>query len=114
MGWNPCLAVKGGKGCFFVKEVKARKVKKSTLIRIGLIALCIYMVAMLIITQTKINDRNRQQETLKEQIVLQQLKNEKMRLALEEDDPEYIEQIAREEFGYVKPGEKVFVDISGN
>ena len=35
-------------------------------------------------------------------------------MALEEDDPEYIEQIARDELGYVKPGEKIFVDISGN
>ncbi len=97
-----------------MKEIKAKKVKKSTLIRIGLIALCIYMVAMLIITQAKTSDQENQKKALEEQIVLQRLKNEKMRLALEEDDPEYIEQIAREEFGYVKPGEKVFVDISGN
>ena len=97
-----------------MKEIKAKKVKKSTLIRIGLIALCIYMVAMLIITQAKTSDQENQKKALEEQIVLQRLKNEKMRLALEEDDPEYIEQIAREEFGYVKPGEKIFVDISGN
>ena len=97
-----------------MKEVKTRKVKKSTLNRIGLLALCIYMIAMLIHTQVKIGKLKKEQEESQQQIVLQQLKNEKMRLALEEDDPEYIEQIAREEFGYVKPGEKVFVDISGN
>ena len=97
-----------------MKEIKAKKVNKSTLIRIGLIALCIYMVAMLIVVQAKISEKENQEKEIREQIVLQQLKNEKMRMALEEDDPEYIEQIARDELGYVKPGEKIFVDISGN
>ena len=44
----------------------------------------------------------------------QQIANQKMKDALENDDPDYIEQAARNELDYAKPGEKVFVDISGD
>ena len=37
-----------------------------------------------------------------------------MKYALDNEDPDYIEQAIRNELDYAKPGEKVFVDISGD
>lgn len=39
--------------------------------------------------------------------------NEELRAALERaDDPEYLQQLAREEYGMVSPGQRDFYDIS--
>ena len=38
--------------------------------------------------------------------------NEELKLLLSGDD--YIERIARDKYGFILPGEEVFIDISGN
>lgn len=63
---------------------------------------------------------NNQIGLAKEQKKIQQEENEKLRQENEElkeslkrkDDPEYLEQLARDQFGYVSPGEKDFYDTS--
>lgn len=48
----------------------------------------------------------------KQQLALAQ-ENEALRAALERaDDPEYLQQLAREEYGMVSPGQRDFYDIS--
>lgn len=47
-----------------------------------------------------------------QQLALAQ-ENEALRVALERaDDPEYLQQLAREEYGMVSPGQRDFYDIS--
>ena len=97
-----------------MKELKSRKSKKNTLIRVALAFLCLYAIVMLIHVQIEISDKKNEIAEIEKQIALQQIENQKMKDALETDDPDYIEQAARNELDYAKPGEKVFVDISGD
>ena len=97
-----------------MKELKSRKNKKNTLIRVALAFLCLYAIVMLVHVQIEISDKKSEIAEIKKQIALQQIENQKMKDALENDNPDYIEQAARNELDYAKPGEKVFVDISGD
>lgn len=64
-----------------------------------------------------INTRNEAAEAERAVLQQQQLsltqENEALRAALERaDDPEYLQQLAREEYGMVSPGQRDFYDIS--
>lgn len=95
-----------------MQEVKTKKVKKSALIRIALVAFTIYVVVMLINVQVEINNRKKDISDVNSQITQQQTDNDEMRAAAENDDTDYIEQYARDKLDYAKPGEKIFVDVS--
>ena len=97
-----------------MKELKKTKSKKNILIRVALAFLCLYAIVMLIHVQIEISEKKNEIAEIEKQIALQQISNQKMKDALENDDPDYIEQAARNELDYAKPGEKVFVDISGD
>ena len=97
-----------------MKELKKVKSKKNILIRVALAFLCLYAIVMLINVQIEISEKKSEIAEIEKQIALQQIANQKMKDALENDDPDYIEQAARNELDYAKPGEKVFVDISGD
>mgnify|MGYP003300047453 CR=1 FL=1 len=97
-----------------MKELKKVKSKKNILIRVALTFLCLYAIVMLIHVQIEISEKKSEIAEIEKQIALQQIANQKMKDALENDDPDYIEQAARNELDYAKPGEKVFVDISGD
>lgn len=97
-----------------MKELKKVKSKKNILIRVALAFLCLYAIVMLIHVQIEISEKKSEIAEIEKQIALQQIANQKMKDALENDDPDYIEQAARNELDYAKPGEKVFVDISGD
>ena len=96
-----------------MREIKAAKSKKSALIRIALVLFCLYAVVMWIHVQLEISEKESQIADTKSQIEAQKSTNEKMKNALENEDPDYIEQAIRNELDYAKPGEKVFIDISG-
>ena len=97
-----------------MKEVKSAKSKKNTLIRIALALLCLYAVVMWIHVQLEISEKKSQIADIENQIAIQKITNDKMKYALDNEDPDYIEQAIRNELDYAKPGEKVFVDISGD
>ena len=97
-----------------MKELKKVKSKKNILIRVALAFLSLYAIVMLINVQIEISEKKSEIAEIEKQIALQQIANQKMKDALENDDPDYIEQAARNELDYAKPGEKVFVDISGD
>lgn len=96
-----------------MREIKVAKSKKSALIRIALVLFCLYAVVMWIHVQLEISEKESQITETESQIEAQKLTNEKMKNALENEDPDYIEQAIRNELDYAKPGEKVFIDISG-
>ena len=55
--------------------------------------------------------------TVSQQLNAQNLKNEELKTALETgttDSDEFIQRKAREELNYVKPNERVFVNIAGD
>jgi len=72
-------------------------------------------VKALISQEVKMRDYRSQARELEQQIAeeeshLEQVKEEQERV----NTDEYIEGVARDKLGLVKPDEKVFVDVSGN
>jgi cell division protein FtsL len=79
-----------------------------------LIAVCLVSVVF-IRQQITINSNNNEIKTINEQI---EAENKKAKEIKEKEKQyatdEYVEQIARDELGLVKPDEKVFVDSGNN
>ncbi|HHY24841.1 MAG TPA: septum formation initiator family protein [Clostridiaceae bacterium] len=84
--------------------------------RWGLLILIAFMLYFLfiIVDQQKILDskeeamKNIQAKVEEEIVINEELKRQKEIL----DTDEYIEKVAREKLGMVKPGEKIFIDIN--
>lgn len=52
-------------------------------------------------------------ETLQTQLDAKRQENDALSSALEKaDDPAFLQELARDQLGYVKPGEKSFYDVS--
>ena len=87
------------------------------LIAAAAFAFIIYSVVSLIGIQAQINERKAELEDIRSQITVQEIKNEEMNKTYNLSDQErsdYIEQIARDDLDYVKEGERVFVNVSGD
>lgn len=75
-----------------------------------------YAVITLVNQFVDISDKKQQLEALREQIVVQEIKNDQISEVKNYSDNElaqYIEQIAREDLDYIREGERVFVNIAG-
>jgi len=89
------------------------KRKNSVLGVLILIAFVIYFSFIIIEQQKIINTKqlaleNVENNIRKEELVKQDLEKQKEML----DSEEYIEKVAREKLGLVKPGEKIFIDVN--
>lgn len=108
-----------------IKEVKVnRKNKNKKKIRLLYIPLCIAVFAFVVFSaftlisisneiakQTAVRDELNKQISITE-IEIDELKDIKNYKGAERDD--YIENIAREDLNYLKNGERVFINVSGN
>ena len=88
-----------------------RAKKIGWLPKLILLALCVYMVAVLVSMLPKIDDEAERVKELERQKELQEQENELARA----NDPseltdEKIASIARDKLGYVLPGERIFKD----
>ena len=94
-----------------MSAVKVKEKKRSILLAILLVALVCYFIATLISIQSKV--KAQEAANLASQQTLQQLVDENAdksdRLKNGEED-ENIEQIAREQYGYADPDERVYYD----
>lgn len=91
------------------------KIKKrvSFFVRLIVAILAVSGAVTLVNLQIQISEKKEQQELLQAQLDSQKLKNAELESIVSgENSEEYIAEIAREKLDYVKPGEKVFVDIS--
>ena len=89
------------------------KVKKSGLLtKIVVLVLLIYMATALLNQRGLLQEYRAEEANLATQVEQTQQKNDELTTALEnKDDPEVLEQVARDK-GFVKPGEKLFVDVT--
>ena len=102
-----------------VKEKTALKKKKRKLIKkksvlyiIGAIVI-IYFVYILISQQVSIGSKNKEIKALQSEIDQASAETEKLQKQVDNlQDPEYIEKIAREKLGLVRPNERVYVDAN--
>ena len=96
------------------KAISSQKKRKHSVL-LFLFALLFVSVIMAgcIVNFTKVAADNREMAEISQEIEKAQAKNEELKHFLkDENHDEYFEKIAREEFGYAKPGERVFFDSS--
>ena len=90
------------------------KLKRASIFtKIVIAALAVYALISLADLQAKVTEAMTERQQLQQQ--LQQLSQENAELEYEiahSDDDETIENIARDKLGLVRPGEKIFYDIS--
>lgn len=87
--------------------------KKLNFTRILLIGIFIYFVSVFCVQQFKINEYKVQEDYYNNAISeINEEKNEYEILASQSNTTEYIEKVAREKLGLVKPYEKIFMDVN--
>ena len=96
------------------EEKTARKKQGGgTLPKLLLLALLLLIGAHLLNLRQEISRAEAEKQTLSAQLEQQQRENDSLSSALEKaDDPEYLQELAREQLDMVSPGEKVFYDVS--
>lgn len=78
-----------------------------------ILVLLILVSAEIVHLRSEIAEAEAQQQTLQTQLDAKMQENDALSSALEKaDDPEFLQELARDQLGYVKPGEKSFYDVS--
>ena len=95
-----------------VTNKKVIKRYKVDYVRVILVCALVFFSVTFIKQQLEINEYNVQINSVKEDIASAKEKTIELRAVENKvNDAEYIEQIARTEFGLVKPYEKIFIDV---
>lgn len=92
---------------------RTKKRKTSFLLALGAFALAGYFAITLIQLQIEISEKKETLAQVHAQYNEKIAENKELEKVIEGgNEDEYIERIARDSLGYVKPGEKVYYDIS--
>ena len=92
-----------------------RKQNKSIILRLVVLAFCVYSIITLTNLWVNLNEKQKELELYK--VELNQRINdvdELKELLNSDSNTELIEKAARERLGYVYSNEQIFIDISGN
>lgn len=93
--------------------IKTKNRKHSIILAVLFCALVCYFVATLISLQSKVRAQENAVEDLKSQYQQQLDENSELQMIIEDgNESDYIERIAREQYGYAKPEERVYYDSS--
>ena len=96
------------------QKAKRRVGFSSWLGRLMLLFMAGSLMCNLIYNQVQISAKRQVLADLQTQLVQQQAANDELKRVLEHDsDDEIIERVARDQFGYARPSERVFYDMSG-
>lgn len=83
-------------------------------VRFGLLLFCIYLVTAFVFVQMEIVEKKQQLKNLTQQADTQKAKNQELQRVIDAADKDvYMERVARERLNYVRPDEKVYIDMSG-
>ena len=92
-------------------ERKTKKKKKSIFLRVALLAFSVYAIVMLAQLQMELANREKDEQTIDQQIEDQKRLNEDLKLK-NEDYEKFLEEQAREQ-GLARPGEIIFQEVPG-
>lgn len=91
--------------------------------RVGIVLLTIVALAFIVYSlislsgiHSQIRERQSELDEIKDEITVQEIKNEEMNKTYSLTDSErssYMERLARDQLDYVKEGERVFVNVAG-
>ena len=96
-----------------MSSINKSRLKTDGVKKIFLISICVYFVSVFCVQQFKINEYKVQEQYYNNSIA--EINNEKAEyetLASKSDSTEYIEKVARDKLGLVKPYEKIFIDVN--
>jgi len=97
----------------YEKVNKKKKKYKIDYMRVLLIVCLVYFSITFVKQQLQINEYNVKIDSVEEDIALAKEEIEELNETKGKiNDSEYIEKIARDQLGLVKPYEKIFVDVS--
>ena len=95
-----------------------KKLSKSMILLFGAIfAFALYSAIIIVGQNTAIKEKRAELAALEEELQIIEIENdylEQVKNYKGKDLDEYIENIAREDLDYIKNGERVFVNVSGN
>lgn len=97
------------------KKTKAQRSKRnfSILLALPLVACVLVSAGVMINQQIDINRLSKEKAVIEQQVNGQKKKNDEMSAIINSGNiDEYVEREAREKYGYVRPDEKVYFDIS--
>ncbi len=103
-----------------IKEVTPKKLKfqkRNLLLYFAIFAFTLYAAITIINQNIEINKKKAELAELEEQLSIIEIENDvldEIKNYEGEDLDEYIENIAREDLDYIKNGERVFINISGD
>ncbi|MGN0559095.1 MAG: septum formation initiator family protein [Acutalibacteraceae bacterium] len=102
-----------------LKEVKVQKQKKKNfwLLYLVIFGFAVYSVITLVNQSIAIEAKKAELQKIRDEIVIEEIKNDEMSEVnnfSEEQKAEYIEEEARDIYGYIKPDERVFIIVSGD
>ena len=93
--------------------MRTKRVGAGLIIKLLVLFVAVIAAINLLQLQAQINSMKKDVAQLGEQAAEQSKKNTRLNADLEtEIDDEYIANIARDKLGLIKPGERIFVDIS--
>lgn len=100
------------------KQPPKKTEKKSPvmlILRFVMAGLAVLLVVSLIGGRIQVMRMQRELDDVNGQVEQQQEKNEELMTLMDTGDEDaFVERIAREKLGYARPGERIFVDITGD
>ena len=93
--------------------MKPMRIKRTSLLTKIVVAIILYAGVTLVSLKVQVSAARQQREELRSQVSSITQTNTELQYAIDHStDAETIEDIARDKLGLVKPGEKIFYDVS--
>lgn len=100
-----------------VQPQKKKRNKKFILLYVALAAFVVYAAFTIINQSIEISDKKAELSSINKQLEIVEIKSDYLKEIKNykgKDLSEYMENIAREDLDYIKNGERVFVNVSGD
>lgn len=102
-----------------IKEITPKKLRKKRyiLLYLAVIGFAFYAVITIINQSVQIADKKAELKDLQQQISVVEIQTkylEKVQGYEGEELSEYIQKIAKEDFGYISEGERIFINVAGD
>jgi len=95
--------------------LKKKRSFVSGFFKLAVVCVAVYVAFSLVSLQIELADKQKTLAKLEEQKQELMISNEEKKELIEKSDQdEFVEQIAREYFGFAYPDEQIYIDISGS
>lgn len=95
------------------RSARPRK-KRASLLAAAVVLVLLFLVGwQLMRMRTQLAAAQTERDTLAERVARQEQENRSLEAAIDRaEDPEYLQELARDQLGMVSPGQKDFYDVS--